>query len=108
MKTKIIQPKDIKNEGKLMIKSSSQARNYVREWTFDGEQIVLNQSRPQKENKTITLNKKEKEKITQLINKMDFNKLETLEPPSKDHQFDGAPASNLVLTSGGKAYSSHI
>lgn len=96
--------KDIKKEGKILIKSSNQARNYNREWTFDGEKIVLEQSRPTKENKTITLDKKEKEKINQILNKMDFNKLETLEAPSKDHQFDGAIASNLELISGGKTH----
>lgn len=47
------------------------------------------------------------EKWSALLNetaKIDLNKLETLEVPSKKHQFDGAMAANLKITVDGKEY----
>lgn len=37
--------------------------------------------------------------------KIDLEKLETLEAPTKKHQFDGAMGANLTITVDGKAYS---
>lgn len=92
------------SEKKVLITYSTRSRNFVSDWTFDGDKIVFEKSRPTKETKIITLDKKEKEKISQYIKKWDFKKLETLAAPSKEHQSDGAHAIVFQLTSGGKKY----
>lgn len=42
--------------------------------------------------------------ITGLVKKMDIQKLSSLEPPSKNHEFDGAHLAHLTISNGNAIY----
>lgn len=50
------------------------------------------------------LTKEEWEQITNSLKSISLKNIESIEPPSKAHQYDGAPLANLQITTGDQVY----
>lgn len=87
------------------IEYKAMTRGYQLEIKLQNDSVfVSRQTRNDKVESNRKLSEQEKNTIVSEVKKIDLETLAKLEPPSKKHQFDGAAAANLSVTSKGKTY----
>lgn len=74
--------------------------------TIKGDSISFTNDYNLKRINSFAIPAEEKEEFTRLLSEIDITKLSELEPPSKTHQYDAAPAAFLKVTKGDEEFAS--
>ena len=91
-------------EETISIRYSSTSRGFGSSIRLVGNSLIYEVIRPTTEKTTKELSKSELNEILDLVSKLDLESIEKLEPPSKAHQYDGAPGGEFTITIGEKTY----
>lgn len=102
--TPVIVTSGQKQDQSLSFKYTAFARGSYTMINIDQTTVTSQFSRSEKEN-TKACSTQDWDTITTLSKAIDIKSLNTLEPPSTAHQYDGAASSNLTITLNGEQYS---
>lgn len=83
---------------------NTSTRGFSKEWVYNGKTLVIHQQLPETSDKTVQIPEQTRKEIDQLFKKIDVSKLESLTPPSTNHQFDGARHAAFTVEMNGKKY----
>jgi hypothetical protein len=95
----------VKKESQIAIgfEYTAGSRGYYKQIKIDKKQVLVSNKR-EKNPKTSTCSKSNYNTLMELVKKIEIKNLPDLEPPSKNHQFDGAPLARLTITYNGNVY----
>lgn len=88
----------------LKIVYRASARGFFEVIQIEGDSIFFTTDYNLKKIDTVILPPEDKTSLLNLVNSIDINELTQLEPPSKTHQYDAAPAAFLKITKGDKEF----
>lgn len=88
---------------KLSFEYGASSRGYFKHIKIDNKQISVSSKRG---NDVLLKNCSESDwnKLIRAIENIEIKHIENLDPPSKNHQFDGAPMARLTITKNGTVY----
>ncbi|WP_298238697.1 META domain-containing protein [uncultured Algibacter sp.] len=87
----------------LNFEYTASSRGYYKNIKINKKQILVSNKRGN-EPKSNVCSKSNYNKLIEFAKKIEINNLPNLEPPSKNHQFDGAPLARLNITYNGDTY----
>lgn len=94
---------DIDNKD-LTVEYRASTRGFFELITIKGDSLLFTNDYNLKRINKFAITSKEKERFVRLLSELDITKLSELEPPSKTHQYDAAPAAFLKITKGEDEY----
>ncbi len=90
------------NQVKVTYRAST--RGFFEVIEIEGDSISFTNDYNLKEINTFAIPAEEKEEFNRLLSELDISELSELEPPSKTHQYDAAPAAFLKVTKGDEIF----
>ena len=88
----------------MAIKYRASTRGFFEVIEIEGDSLSFTNDYNLKKVHTFVIPEKEKEELDKLLNEIDITTLPNIEPPSKTHQYDAAPAAFLEVTKGDDVY----
>jgi len=88
----------------INIRYSATSRGFGSSINIVKDQLIYEEVRPNAIKTNKKVNAADLEAIYQMVAKIDLESLATLEPPSKAHQYDGAPGGGFNIIVDGKTY----
>ena len=102
--TEVIANKKAQEDPKLTVSYRASTRGYFEVIEIAGDSISYTNDYNQKDYKTFAIPAEDKNALFGLLNTLELKELPTLEPPSKTHQYDAAPAAYLTVTKGDEEF----
>lgn len=88
----------------IKVSYRASTRGYFEVIEIAGDSISYTNDYNQKDYKTFAITSEDKDALFGLLNTLELKELPTLEPPSKTHQYDAAPAAYLTVTKGDEEF----
>lgn len=88
----------------ISIRYSATSRGFGSSINLVGNQLTYEIVRPTPKKTEKLLTESELNEILNLVTKLELENVEKLEPPSKAHQYDGAPGGTFIIILGDKTY----